>query len=61
MTHTYRETPEQAKYIQEIKWQKNLWEEGHGFDFPEKEHGEGEEEPLESTMDRRGEQEGESS
>ncbi len=61
MTHTYREPPEQAKYIQEIKWQKTLWEEGHGLDFPGGEHGEGEEEPLESIMDRRGELEGETS
>jgi hypothetical protein len=52
LSQTYREPPEQAKY---------LWEEGHGFHFPEKEHGEGEEEPMETTMDRRGKQEGESS
>ncbi len=54
----YRAPPEQAKYIQEVKWQKTLWEEGHGLDFPEKEKGEGEEESLEtimgSRMNRRG-------
>jgi hypothetical protein len=61
MSQTYREPPEQAKYIQEVKWQKTLWEEGHGFNFPGKEQQEGGEEPLESTMDRRGELKGESS
>ena len=59
MCKQYREPPEHAKYLQEIKWQKALWEEGHGFNFPEVKTDE--EESLEASMDRRGVDVGESS
>ncbi len=61
MSQTFRELPEQAKYIQVVKWQKTICEKGHGFNFPEKEHMEGKEESLEIDIGRRGVQEVESS
>ena len=48
----YREPPEHEKYLQEIKWQKALWEEGHGFIFPEVKSEE--EESLEASMEKEG-------
>ncbi len=54
MSQTYREPPEQTKYIQEVKWKRTLWEESHGFNFPEKGNGEGKEEALETIMETGG-------
>ncbi len=51
MSHTHRDPSEQEKYVQEVKWIKTIWEEGHGFQFPEEENEE--EEDLEASLNRR--------